>query len=610
MALSATILSLGSTAVSAQAGSWVLPSSAFRGGANGAEFRTDVRILNVGTSRVTVTPTLYDQTSGVAVTAPAFTVEAWNQAAFDNVLASLFGRSLANGSYGPIRFGSTGPIIVSSSVNNVNACGSGATSGQWLPGLDATTAMTAGVIPELAVSTSPSGGYRTNLVLMNPGSESATVTVRVRAGGGVLLSSGTIGPLGPNGFNQVPLDDAAKFPGVAGRTDSNLWVGFTSNQPVLAFASVINNASGDPFALVATSMPPAGPLAFTDSGLDLGSGAGKCVALGDVDADGDVDALVSFGDAPSMLWINDGNGRFVSSDQHFKASTYAALGDLDGNRSLDIFFTEGTSNQVWLNDGRGTFRNTQQSLTSPESAAVALGDLDGDGDLDAFVANWNGQPDQVFLNDGRGAFNNSGQSLGTSWGTMVALGDVDKDGDLDAMVSSNGEAASNSTVLWLNDGHGTFADSGQRLGLTNAYAVVLGDLDSDGDLDAFIANSSHGGANPADKVWINDGRGTFVDSGQSLGTAYSLSAALGDFDGDGDLDVFTGSWQSTPRIWLNDGKASFVDSGLRLASSNSSSAAVADLDRDGDLDVFVATNTWPGGDGRPRLWLNQVVSKP
>jgi hypothetical protein len=74
--------------------------------------------------------------------------------------------------------------------------------------------------------------------------------------------------------------------------------------------------------------------------------------------------------------------------------------------------------------------------------------------------------------------------------------------------------------------------------------------------------------------------------------------------------VFTGSWQSTPRIWLNDGKASFVDSGLRLASSNSSSAAVADLDRDGDLDVFVATNTWPGGDGRPRLWLNQVVSKP
>jgi hypothetical protein len=112
--------------------------------------------------------------------------------------------------------------------------------------------MTTGVIPQLAVSASTSAGYRTNLVVMNPGSANATATIKVRTGDGVLLSSGTIGPLGANGFSQVPLDSAGTFAGVAGRTDTNLWVEFMSDQPVLAFASVVNNASGDPFAVIAT----------------------------------------------------------------------------------------------------------------------------------------------------------------------------------------------------------------------------------------------------------------------------------------------------------------------------------------------------------------------
>ncbi len=251
-ALVATMLSLFSTAAWAQSGSWVLPSSALRGGANGAEFHTDVRILNLGTTPVTVTATFYDQSSGTTVPASGFPVAARSQASFDNVLQSLFGKTLATGPYGPIRFDSTGPIIVSASVNNVNACGTGATSGQWLPGINTTNAMTAGLVAQLAVSTSTSAGYRTNLVVMNPGSASATATVKVRAGGGVLLSTGTIGPLGANGFSQVALDNGDIFPGVAGRTDSNLWVEFTSTQPVLVFASVVNNASGDPFAVVAT----------------------------------------------------------------------------------------------------------------------------------------------------------------------------------------------------------------------------------------------------------------------------------------------------------------------------------------------------------------------
>ena len=105
-----------------ETGGWILPSSAFRVGANGAEFHTDVRILNLGLSEVTVTPTFYDQATSQKFSAGPFVIGARSQKSYDNVLESLFNCTLAQGCYGPIRFQATGTILVSSSVNNVNAC--------------------------------------------------------------------------------------------------------------------------------------------------------------------------------------------------------------------------------------------------------------------------------------------------------------------------------------------------------------------------------------------------------------------------------------------------------------------------------------------------------
>lgn len=380
--------------------------------------------------------------------------------------------------------------------------------------------------------------------------------------------------------------------------------------PVPPTAKLQPSATPLPSATVAiplTASPtPCAPVALIDSGQDLGQGDGVAVVVGDVDGDGDNDALISNTDIGSSLLLNDGAGNFTPSRQVFESSTNAALGDLNGDESPDIFFTGEKRNEVWLNDGKGVFSNSSQELTGLESSSIALGDLDGDGDLDAFITNWNNHPDQVFLNDSNGNFSDSGQRLGSWFGYDVALGDVDQDGDLDALVANNGEASDNATFLWLNDGTGKFTDSNQRLGFTNAYSVALGDLDVDGDLDAFIANSSHRGANPADKVWLNDGKGGFFDSGQSLGTFYSLTVALGDLDHDGDLDAFTGSWNISARIWLNDGKGFFSDARMKIYSPNNAGAAIADMDEDGDLDIFVSTNTWTGGDGRPKLWLNQL----
>jgi PKD repeat protein len=228
----------------------VIPSSAFASGRNAAEFHSDVRVFNPSTSPVIFTPVFYDQSSSETITKAAVTLPGRSQVAYDNVLSSLFGRSV--GSFGPIRFQTSSPLVVSSSVNNVNGCGNGSVSGQWLPGIDVQGALKAGTLVQLAVSADGSQGYRTNVDFINPGSAAANVTVKVRKGDGSQLSSATLAPIGPNGFFQRTLDDGGTFPGVAGTTDTNLWVEFTSDQPVLAFASVISNASGDPFAIVMT----------------------------------------------------------------------------------------------------------------------------------------------------------------------------------------------------------------------------------------------------------------------------------------------------------------------------------------------------------------------
>jgi hypothetical protein len=76
----------------------------------------------------------------------------------------------------------------------------------------------------------------------------------------------------------------------------------------------------------------------------------------------------------------------------------------------------------------------------------------------------------------------------------VALGDLDGDGDLDAFVANNG-----ANTVWRNDGSAAFTSTGQSIGASDSRDVALGDVDADGDLDAFVAN---GGLQP-NKVWLN-----------------------------------------------------------------------------------------------------------
>jgi hypothetical protein len=139
----------------------------------------------------------------------------------------------------------------------------------------------------------------------------------------------------------------------------------------------------------------------------------------------------------------------------------------------------------------------------------------------------------------------------------VALGDVDGDGDLDAFMAV---ASGDANQVWLNDGAGALSDSKQRLRSPLAHGVSLGDLDGDGDLDALTAHGDRQRGSGG-QIWLNEGRGQFTEGGPRLGDLYSTNIALGDLEGDGHLDALIThgeQWQESGgglpnAVWFNGG---------------------------------------------------------
>jgi hypothetical protein len=324
------------------------------------------------------------------------------------------------------------------------------------------------------------------------------------------------------------------------------------------------------------------------------------VALGDIDSDGDVDVIIANSDnAGSSVWLNDGYGHFRHSGQFThnpSPDESALLVDLDSDGDLDIFHAG--SDEVWLNDGSGFFELTQtfDSVNGSDSGAVA--DIDGDGDRDIWLSSFNADTDQIWLNDGSGSFSNSGVNLNYS-SEAVFFGDFDGDDDLDAWTI--GKGANHDNQIWLNNGDGDFSQHNASFGPVSSSFVAFGDVDSDGDLDAWVADDGH--LHEYNRLWLNDGAGNFSDSGQALGSGTYTSVSLADIDSDGDLDAWvTGGADGLGNsVWLNDGAGRFTDSAQALGDSSSQSVALADMDGDGDLDAVVATG-WYGIANQ--LWLN------
>jgi uncharacterized repeat protein (TIGR01451 family) len=206
---------------------------------------------------------------------------------------------------------------------------------------------------------------------------------------------------------------------------------------------------------------------------------------------------------------------------------------------------------------------------------------------------------RVVVEGGSGNFI-SGAGLGDVSSEAVALGDLDGDGDVDAFVGNN---TTSSSEVWLNDGQANFTEKSQSLTNSNTRSVALGDLDGDGDLDAFEGNFTLA----PNKVWFNDGQANFFDSGQNLGSANTASVALGDLNGDGDLDALVGNTGPADEVWLNDGAGQFTIQSSFGGNLRTTAVSLGDVDNDGDLDAFLIRGDSPSPTDPSEVWLNNGV---
>ncbi|TDI48593.1 MAG: CRTAC1 family protein [Acidobacteria bacterium] len=326
----------------------------------------------------------------------------------------------------------------------------------------------------------------------------------------------------------------------------------------------------------------------------------------------------------------------------------AAWLDYDGDGNLDLFLVNGSTyereigrgepNRLFRGDGTGRFVDVTDSAAVGDRGwglGVAVADYDNDGDPDIYVTNFG--PNKLYRNNGDGTFSDVTEQARVGddrLSTGAVFFDMEGDGDLDLYVGNymlsdptrvpragSDEARKANCqyrgipvacgplgqvpladALYRNNGNGSFDRVSVAAGIALdpprfTLGVVSGDYDNDGDTDLYVANDS-----VENTLWQNQGDGTFIDVGLVTLSALNVDGRpqagmgtdFGDYNGDGWLDlVVTNFSQDYNTIYRNVGGKYFADDSGALGLYTTQLAlswgiGFHDFDRDGDLDLFIA----------------------
>jgi hypothetical protein len=323
------------------------------------------------------------------------------------------------------------------------------------------------------------------------------------------------------------------------------------------------------------------------------------VKLADLDADGDLDAVIpNYGESTVSVMMNDGDGGFGTSYKYpsGKGPWSIALGDVNLDGNIDFATSENYPPtqpsppgrvSIFYNQGNGWFNLLFKYRTSSSPEFIDLGDIDNDGDLDVATVNYQTATSTIYFNRGDGSLGFETEYSTYSWPNTVRLGDVNNDGYLDLVTGAGGGLTLAYVWVRINNGDGTFGtETAYQMG--KYPQVFLAYVNGDSYLDMVTVNR---GDNDVSVRFNNAGSpGNFLARSDYSGTLNQpRGLSMGDINGDSREDiVVANTYNDNVEVFWNNGAGGYTFSVTYPTGDFPNAVTFVDVDRDNDLDIASA----------------------
>jgi hypothetical protein len=322
---------------------------------------------------------------------------------------------------------------------------------------------------------------------------------------------------------------------------------------------------------------------------ESGASYGQAVSWCDMDLDGDLDLAFSYTHGSSFrFYRNDGNQFTNITTASGLSGLFAPIlvwGEVTGDAYPDLIVDD----RLYRNNQDGTFTNITAG-SGLVGFTASTGDFDHDGNLDlvAFNSSLN-----ILWGDGLGHF--TAQPLGGSSFMTAVCFDYDTDGDMDIFA---GSYSGSNNALYRNNGARSFDNTTTQAGLDctlPTYAATAGDYNNDGWPDLYIGNHLGQLSTADNRLYRNNGNGTFnnvTETSGAIGQPSSRTCTFVDYNNDGWLDIMVNDHYHGNHIYRNNGDESFSEVaaslGLTGGFGDYFGMGWGDYNNDGATDLFVA----------------------